>query len=51
MVAAARNAAAMGDVAADVGIAALDIVMVVFGDAATVAVWVQRCLMRPCTIP
>ena len=38
-----HNAAAMGDVAAVVGI------VVVVGAWAAVVVWVQRCLMRPCT--
>ena len=45
VVAAAHNATTAGDVAA-----ANDVVFVV-GDAATITVWVQRCLMRPCTSP
>ena len=51
MVMAMRNAAAAGDVAAAVGIKATDDDVVVVGVAAAVAVWVQRCLMRPCTSP
>ena len=47
MVAAMHNAAAAGDVAAAVGIAAVDDVVV--GAMAAVAFWVQWCLMRPCT--
>ena len=43
------NAAVAGDVAATVGVAATDDVVVVVGAAAAVDVWVQRCLMRPCT--
>ena len=43
VVAAAHNASATGDVAAT------DDVVVVVGAVATVVVWVQRCLMRPCT--
>ena len=45
----ACNAATEGDVAAAVGIATADDVVVVVGDAAAVVVWVQRCMMRPCT--
>ena len=51
VVAAMPNAAATGDVAAAIGIAAADDVVVVVGDADTVVVWVQWCLMRPCTSP
>ena len=49
MVVAACNAATAGDVAAAVGIAAVDDVVVVVGAMAMVVVWVQQCLMRPCT--
>ena len=42
-----RNATATGDVAAAIGIAVVDDVMVVVGVAVAVAVWVQQCLMRP----
>ena len=49
VVAAMRNAPAAGDVAAAVGIAAVDDVVVVVGAMAAVAFWVQWCLMRPCT--
>ena len=45
VVAAARNAAAAGDVAA------VDDVVVVVGVVAAIFVWVQWCLMRPCTSP
>ena len=51
VVAAACNAAIAGDVVADVGIAAADDVVVVVGVAAAIVVWVQQCLMRPCTSP
>ena len=51
VVAAARNAAAASDVAAAVGVAATDDVLVVVGAATAVDVWVQQCLMRPCTSP
>ena len=51
MVAAVRNAAVAGDVSAVVGIAAADNVVVVVGTVAAVVVWVQQCLMRPCTSP
>ena len=47
VVAATRNAAAAGTV----GVAASDNIVVVVGAAAVVVVWVQRCLMRPCTSP
>ena len=43
--------AAAGDVVAAVGVAAADDVVVVVGAVAVVVVWVQRCLMRPCTSP
>ena len=43
VVATVRNAAAVGDVAAIVCVAAMDDVVVVFGAVATVVVWVQRC--------
>ena len=55
MVAAVRSVAAMDDVAvvrsvaAVVGVAVVDDVVVVVGVVDAVAVWVQRCLMRPCT--
>ena len=42
---AACNTAAVGDVAS------MDYVVFVVGDADAVAVWVQWCLMRPCTSP
>ena len=42
-VAATHNAATTGDVAA------ADDVVVMVGAATTIVVWVQRCLMRPCT--
>ena len=51
VVVAARNAAIVGDVAVVVGVAAADHVVVVVGAVAAVVVWVQRCLMRPCTSP
>ena len=51
VVAAAHNATTAGDVAAAVGVAAMDDVVVVVGAADAVAVWVQWCLMRPCTSP
>ena len=51
VVAAVRNAVAMGDVVATVGVAAVDDVVVVVGATAAVVVWVQQCLMRPCTSP
>ena len=47
----ARNAAVMGAVAAAIGVAAVDDVVVVVGVVAAVVVWVQRCWMRPCTTP
>ena len=46
-----RNAATAGDVVAVVGVAAADDVVVVVRAVVAVAVWVQRCLMRPCTSP
>ena len=49
VVAAVRNAAAVSDVAATVGVATANDVVVMVGAAAAVVVWVQRCLMRPCT--
>ena len=45
VVAAAHNVVAASDVAA------VDVVVVVVGAAAAVVVWVQWCLMRPCTSP
>ena len=51
MVATTHNVAAVGDVVVVVGVAATDDVVIVVGATATVAVWVQRCLMRPCTSP
>ena len=51
VVAAARNAAAAGDVVAIVGVVAADDVVVVGGATVVVIVWVQWCLMRPCTSP
>ena len=47
---AACSVAAVGDVASAVGIATADDVVVVVGAAAAVDVWVEQCLMRPCTI-
>ena len=47
----AHNAVAAGGVVAVVGVAATDDVVVVVGAIAAVVVWVQRCLMRPCTSP
>ena len=47
--AAVHNAAVAGDVAATVGVAVVDYVVVVVGSAAALVVWVQRCWMRPCT--
>ena len=44
----ARNDTATSDVAATIGVAAVDDVVVVVGAAAVVVVWVQWCLMRPC---
>ena len=49
VVAATRNVAAVSDVAATVNVVVADDVVVVVGAAATVVVWVQQCLMRPCT--
>ena len=43
------NAAAMDDVAATVDVADAGGVVVGVGVAAAVVVWVQWCLMRPCT--
>ena len=45
VVATARNDAAAS------GVVAADDVVVVVGVVAAVVVWVQRCLMRPCTNP
>ena len=47
----ACNATAAGDVVAAVGITAANDVVIVVEAAAAIAVWVQRCLMRPCTSP
>ena len=49
--AAARNGAAVGYVAAVVGVADVDDYVVVVGATVAVVVWVQRCWMRPCTSP
>ena len=49
MVVAMHNATAAGDVVAAVGIGVANDVVVVFGAMAVVLVWVQWCLMRPCT--
>ena len=49
VVAAAHNDTTVSDVAALVAVAAADYVVVVVGSAVAVVVWVQRCLMRPCT--
>ena len=51
VVVAARNVAIVSDVAAVVGVVVVDDVVVVVGAVAAVVVWVQRCLMRPCTSP
>ena len=51
VVASTRSVAAVDDVATAVGIAVVDDVVVVVGAADAVAIWVQRCLMRPCTSP
>ena len=48
---ASHNATVVGDVVATIGVAAMDNVVVVVGAVAAVVVWVQRCLMRPCTSP
>ena len=42
---------AMRNVAATIDVVAVDGVVVAVGDVAAVVVWVQRCLMRPCTSP
>ena len=47
----ARNAVAAGDVATVVGVVATDDVVIVVGVGDTIVVWVQRCLVRPCTSP
>ena len=49
MVVAVRNVATAGDVMAPIGVAAVDDVVVVVGDADSILVWVQQCWMRPCT--
>ena len=49
VVTATCNATIVGDVAAAIGVAVADDVVVVVGVVATVVVWVQRCWMRPCT--
>ena len=49
VVAAVHNVAATDDVAVFVDVAAMDDVVVVVGTVAAVVVWVQWCLMRPCT--
>ena len=49
VVASMHNAGAVGDFVATVGVVATDDVVVVVGATAVVVVWVQRCLMRPCT--
>ena len=46
---ASHNATVVSDVAAAVGVAATDDVVVMVGATAVVVVWVQWCLMRPCT--
>ena len=43
------NAATMSDVATTVGVVATEDVVVVVGAMVAVAVWVERCWMRPCT--
>ena len=51
VVAAMRNAATAGEIAAAIGVAAADDVVVVVGAIAVVSIWVQQCLMRQCTSP
>ena len=51
VVASKHNATAAGDVVLAIVVAAADDVVVMVGAAAVVVVWVQRCLMRPCTSP
>ena len=49
VVVAAHNATTVSDVVAVVGVVTVDNFVVVVGAATAVVVWVQRCLMRPCT--
>ena len=49
MFAATCSVVAVDDVTVIVGVAATDSVVVVVGATAAIVVWVQRCLMRPCT--
>ena len=49
--AATRSVAVAGDVAAAVGVADADDVVVVVGATTVVVVWVQRCWMKACTNP
>ena len=51
VVAAVCSAVATNDVAACVGVAAVDGVVVVVGATDVIVVWAQRCLTRPCTSP
>ena len=51
VIVAACNAATASGVTATIGGATADDVVVVVGAAAVVVVWVQQCLMRPCTSP
>ena len=51
MVVAIRNVVVVGDAMAIVGVVVADDVVVVVGATAAVSIWVQRCLMRPCTSP
>ena len=46
-----RNTATVGDVVAIVSVVNANNVVVMVGAAAAAFVWVQRCLMRPCTSP
>ena len=46
-----RNAATASDVAAAIGVAEADDVVVVVGAMDAVVVWLQWCLMRPYTSP
>ena len=51
VIVATRNATAAGGVVAVVGGVATDNVVFVVGATTAIAVWVQRCLMRPCRSP
>ena len=49
VVVAGHNAYATVGVMAAIGVAAMDDVVVVVGATTAIAIWVQWCLMRPCT--